>query len=243
LQYNAIKSWYFLLVTNIILLSFCGGLICLDRVFIQAMISRPVVIAPFIGLLLNNPYAGLIIGAFVELIWIDSIPVGIYIPPNDSIVAVLATSTAIMAGQKVGGVFPELIALSILIAIPCGILAQHFDIMIIKSNDILSDQALEDAKKNNVRKIEQKVYIGLIKVFLFNVLYLLVIQAIFIPLVIWAYPLLPATVISTLSFTYYFLPLLGIAVAINTIKLRGAIPVFCVIFLVVAIFLEFFYVR
>ena len=229
--------------TKIILLSFCGGLLSLDRVFIQAMISRPVVIAPLIGLLLNNPYAGLIIGAFIELIWIDRIPVGTYIPPNDSIAAILATSTAIIAGQAVGGVFPELIALSILIAIPCGILAKKMDTLIIKSNDILSDRALEDAKNNDIRKIEQKVYLSLAKVFLFTSLYLLIIQTIFIPLVIWAYPIFPAAFLSTLSFAYYFLPLLGIAVAINTIKLRGAIPIFCVIFLVVAVFLEFFHVR
>lgn len=228
--------------TKIILISFCGGLICLDRVFIQAMISRPIVIAPLIGLLLNNLYAGLIIGAFVELIWIDRIPIGTYIPPNDSIVAVIATSTVALAGQRSGGEFTPLIALSILMAIPCGILAKKVDILIIKSNDILSDQALEDAKKSNIRAIEKKVYSGLIKVFLFDVFYLLVVQMIFITVVIWVYPKLPRTIISTLSFMYYFLPLLGIAVAMNTIKLRGAIPIFCAIFLIVAVFLEFFHV-
>jgi PTS system mannose-specific IIC component len=230
------------LFTKIILISFCGGLICLDRIFIQAMISRPIVIAPLIGLLLNNLYAGLIIGAFVELIWIDRIPVGTYIPPNDSIVAVVATSTAVIAGQRLGGEFTQLTALSILMAIPCGILAKKVDILFIKSNDILSDQALEDAKKSNIRAIEKKVYSGLIKVFLFDVFYLLVVQTIFITMVIWVYPKLPATIISTLSFMYYFLPLLGIAVAVNTIKLRGAIPVFCAIFLIMAVFLELFHV-
>jgi PTS system mannose-specific IIC component len=230
------------LFTEIILVSFCGGLLCLDRVFIQTMISRPVVIAPLIGLLLHNPYAGLVIGAFVELIWIDRIPIGTYIPPNDSITAVMATSTAVIAGQKLGSISPELIAFSILISIPCGILAKQMDILIIKSNDILSDQALVDAKKNNVRGIEQKNYLGLIKVFLFDVFYLLAILLIFIPFVIWVYPKLNATVISTLSFTYYFLPLLGIAVAINMLKLQKAIPVFCAIFLVAAVLLEFFHV-
>ena len=229
--------------TEIILASYCGGLLCLDRVFIQAMISRPVVIAPIIGLLLHNLYAGLVIGAFIELIWLDRIPIGTYIPPNDSITAVVATSTAVIAGQKLGGISPpELIALSILIAIPCGILAKQMDILIIKSNDILSDQALVDAKKNNIRGIEQKNYLGLIKVFLFDVFYILTILIIFIPSVIWLYPKLNATVISTLSFTYYFLPLLGIAVAINMLKLQKAIPVFCAIFLAVAVLLELFHV-
>jgi PTS system mannose-specific IIC component len=230
------------LFTKIILLSFCGGLLCLDRIFIQAMISRPIIIAPIIGLILNNPYAGLIIGAMIEMFWIDRIPIGIYIPPNDSLVAVLATSVAILAGQKLGSVSPELIAFSILLFIPFGIMAKQMDIMIIKSNDILSDQALEDAKKSNIRGIEQKTYLGLIKVLSFYIIYLLVLQAIFIPAVIWIYPKLASTIIKMLTMIYYFLPLLGIAVALNTIRLRGAIPVFCAIFLIIAVSLEFFHV-
>jgi len=70
------------------------------------MISRPIIIAPIIGLILNNPYAGLIIGAMIEMFWIDRIPIGIYIPPNDSLVAVLATSVAILAVRN-WGVFPR----------------------------------------------------------------------------------------------------------------------------------------
>jgi PTS system mannose-specific IIC component len=229
-------------LTKIILLSFCGGLFCLDRIFIQAMISRPVVIAPFVGLLLNNPYAGLVIGALVELFWIDRIPVGTYIPPNDSIVAVLATSIAILGGQRLGGTTPELIALAIMLTVPFGIIAQKIDIIIVKSNDVLSDRALEDAKTANVGAIERKNYYGLVKVFLFVVFYLLTVQAILVPAVIWVYPRFNAAIVNMLSLTYYFLPLLGIAVALNTIKLRGAVPVFCAVFLIAAVARELFHV-
>jgi mannose/fructose/N-acetylgalactosamine-specific phosphotransferase system component IIC len=77
-----------------------GGFICLDKVFLQAMISRPVVAGPIIGMALSDPFTGLIIGAFIELLWIDRSPMGLYIPPNDSIVAVLATAGAILAGKE-----------------------------------------------------------------------------------------------------------------------------------------------
>ena len=226
---------------KIILLSFCGGLFCLDRIFIQAMISRPVVIAPFIGFILNNPYAGLIIGALVELFWIDHIPVGTYIPPNDSITAVLAIAIAVLAGQNLGGTTPQIIALAILLAVPFGMIAGRIDILIVKSNDVLSDLAMEDAKTGNIKGIEQKNYKGLIKVFLYTVSYLLVVQALLVPAVIWLYPKLSSPIVNTLSLLYYFLPVLGIAIAINTIKLRGAVPVFCAIFLIMAVGWEFFY--
>ena len=206
------------------------------------MISRPIVIAPIIGLILHNPYAGLIIGAMIEMFWIDRVPIGIYIPPNDSLVSVLATSVAILAGQKLGSVSSELIVFSILLFIPFGILAKQIDILIIKSNDILSDQALEDAIKSDISAIEHKTYLGLIKVLSFYIIYLLVLQAIFVPAVIWVYPLLTPAILKMLKMIYFFLPLLGVAVALNTIKLRGAIPVFCAIFLIIALALEYLHV-
>jgi PTS system mannose-specific IIC component len=228
-------------LTKIILISFCGGAFCLDRIFIQTMISRPVVIAPAVGWLLNNPYAGLIIGALVELFWIDRIPVGTYIPPNDSIVAVLATSIAILSAPSPGGTSPELIALSIMLAVPLGIVAQKIDNIIVQSNDALSDRALEDAKIADVRAIERKSYYGLIKVFLFVTAYLLIMQVVLVPAVIWVYPRFNLPILKMLSIIYYFFPLLGIAVALNTIKVRGAVPVFCAVFLIAAFVRELFH--
>ena len=227
---------------KIILISFVGGLLCLDRVFIQAMISRPIIIAPVIGSILGDPYAGLIIGAILELFWIDRVPIGIYIPPNDSIAAAMAASTAILTSQALGIVTKELLALSILLAIPFGILAKKMDVKIIESNNVLSDQALDDAKALDIRAIERKTYLGLAKVSIFYIVLLFILQLIFIPVMIWIYPKLPVPVNAMLSLTYYFLPLVGIAVALNTIKLRRAIPVFCAIFLVVAMAMEFFHV-
>jgi mannose/fructose/N-acetylgalactosamine-specific phosphotransferase system component IIC len=230
------------MVFKVILISFVGSLLCLDRVFLQTMVCRPVIIAPVIGIILGNPYAGLIIGAILELFWMERIPIGIYIPPNDSIAAALAASTAILAGQALGSVAKELMALSILLAIPFGIIAKRMDVKIVESNNLLSDQALEDAKKLDIRAIERKTFLGMAKLFAFYFIVLIMLQFILIYLVILIYPQVPSEIKAMLLMTYYFLPLLGIAVAINTIKLRGAIPVFCGIFLVIAAALEFFHV-
>ena len=230
------------MVFKVVLISFVGSLLCLDRVFMQTMICRPVIIAPVIGIILGNPYAGLIIGAILELFWMERIPIGIYIPPNDSIAAVLAASTAILAGQALGSVTKELTALSILLAIPFGIIAKRMDVKIVESNNLLSDQALEAAKRLDIWAIERATYLGMAKLFAFYIIVLVTLQFILIYLTILIYPRLSSEIKAMLSMTYYFLPLLGIAVAINTIKLRGAIPVFCGIFLVVAVALEFFHV-
>ena len=228
--------------TEIVLIAICGSLLCLDRVFVQTMISRPVIIAPVMGLLLNNLYAGLIIGAIIELIWVDRLPLGTYIPPNDSIAAVVAVAITALAGAHLGTTPPQLIALSVLLALPCGMVAKQACILVIKSNDALSDQALEDAKQNNIKSIERKSYLGLLKIFSLYALCLFTFLVILVPVVVWIYPRFNGTLLNSLSLTYYFLPLLGIAVAINMLKLRNSIPIVCAIFLIVATILEYFHV-
>ena len=231
------------MVEPILFVSVFGGLLCLDRVFIQAMISRPVVIAPLMGWLLGDLYAGLVIGAIIELIWIDRLPIGTYIPPNDSLTAVLATSTAVLSGSHGKNLPPELISLSVLTAIPFGLLAKRMDTGIIRANNVLSDQAIHDAEQNDIRSVEHKSYRGLFRAFLSYTLFLGVAQWIVIPAVHWGFPRLNAFILQALLWMYYFMPLLGIAVAVNMLKLRRALPVFCAVFLAVAVLLEIFHVR
>ncbi|HRS84037.1 MAG TPA: PTS sugar transporter subunit IIC [Smithellaceae bacterium] len=230
------------MLTQIVILSLVGGLLCLDRIFLQAMLSRPIVIAPVTGFFLGDSYTGLIIGAIFELFWMDRAPIGIYIPPNDSIASAFAAALAILAGQSLGAVTKELTALSVLLAVPFGILAKKIDVRMMSANDLLSDRALEAARTLNLRAIENMTYLALGRAFVFYAGLLLILQLIFIPAVIWLYPKLPVQIGDALSLTYYFLPVLGTAVALGTIKLRGAVPVFCAIFLAAALTMDYFHV-
>ncbi len=217
-----------------------GGIICLDRVLLQVMLSRPVVAGPIIGFVLGDPYTGLISGALVELLWIDRLPVGVYVPPNDSIVAVLIAAGSILTGKELGHLPRELIALSILLFIPFGILGQKMDVSIMRSNDKLSRKAVEDAKTGNIKGISRKHVFGLFKTFFFTVLFIFVFLIFGVMILKYIFPLIPQKGLTALTYTYLFLPLLGVAVALNTINLRGTIPVFCGAFLIVTFVLEFF---
>ena len=217
-----------------------GGIICLDRVLLQVMLSRPVVAGPIIGFVLGDPYTGLISGALVELLWIDRLPVGVYVPPNDSIVAVLIAAGSILTGKELGHLPRELIALSILLFIPFGILGQKMDVSIMKSNDKLARKAVEDAKTGDIKGISRKHVFGLFKTFFCTALFIFVFLIFGVMILKYIFPLIPQKGLTALTYTYLFLPLLGVAVALNTINLRGAIPVFCGAFLIVTFVLEFF---
>ncbi|MDD5724173.1 MAG: PTS sugar transporter subunit IIC [Syntrophales bacterium] len=217
-----------------------GGVICLDRVFLQAMISRPIVAGPMIGVVLSEPLTGLMVGAFIELLWIDRLPMGTYIPPNDSVAAVLATAGAILAGRELGSPPRELIALAILIFLPAGLLARQVDVWIIKTNDRLSQRATECARLGDIKGLAREHRYGLVKTFTGAFLIIFVCLVPGVMILKWAFPLLPERALKALAYTYSFIPILGIAVALNTIKLRGAVPIFAGIFLLATLVMGIF---
>jgi PTS system mannose-specific IIC component len=217
-----------------------GGAICLDRVFLQSMISRPIVAGPVIGMVLSEPFTGLIIGAFIELLWIDRLPMGVYIPPNDSIAAVLATAGAILSGRELGSSPRELTTLAILLFLPCGILAQQVDVWITKTNNRLSAKATEYARMGDIKGLAREHRYGLVKAFAGAFLIILVCLMPGVAILTWVFPLLPERVLKGLLYAYSFLPILGIAVALNTIKLRGAVPLFAGAVLLFTLVMEIF---
>jgi len=217
-----------------------GGVICLDRVFLQAMISRPIVAGPIIGVVLSEPFTGLIIGAFIELLWIDRLPMGLYVPPNDSVASILATAGAILAGRELGSFPRELVALAILLFLPSGLLARQVDVWIIKTNDKLFQRAAEYARLGDIKGLAREHRYGIVKTFAGAFLVILVCLVPGVMILKWAFPLLPERALKALAYTYSFIPILGIAVALNAIKLRGAVPLFAGIFLLATLVMGIF---
>jgi mannose PTS system EIIC component len=228
------------MILKLVVVSVAGGILCLDRVVLQAMISRPIVAAPLIGLILGDPYTGLIAGAFIELFWIDRLPIGACIPPNDTVAAILITASSIESAQLLGGISPGLIALSILIIVPFGFLAQRMELWIVKGNERLVERALSDAARGAVRSIARGHLSAILKTYLMSVVFILVAMPIGIAALTWIYPRLAPQIVRGLTLLYGLFPLLGAAVALNTINIRGAVPIFCAVFLIVTAMIGFF---
>lgn len=211
-----------------------GGLLCLDRIVLQVMLSRPVVTGPVVGFLLGDPMTGLVAGAMIELLWIDRFHMGRYIPPNDTVVSVLVTAGAILTAQGVpGGPSRELVAAAVLLFAPVAFLAQWGDKLVASSNDTLAERALEDARRGDARAMARKHYFGMAKTFVLSSLVIFLCLVAGTALLRVLFPVLPAQVLSALAVVYYGIPVLGMAVALSTIKTRGAGPVFSGVFLVV----------
>ena len=59
---------------------------------------RPIVLCPLVGLVLGDLQSGLAIGASLELLFMGSISIGAYVPPDETIGGVLACAFAIQLG-------------------------------------------------------------------------------------------------------------------------------------------------
>ena len=92
-----------------------AGLAAVERKgFLQAMLARPVALAPITGLALGDLTGGLLLGPPLELLWLGAVNMGASLPPNEALGTVAIASGAVLAGQVLGtGVTPAIAALAI----------------------------------------------------------------------------------------------------------------------------------
>jgi PTS system mannose-specific IIC component len=95
-----------------------AGLAAVERKgFLQAMLSRPVALAPIVGLALGDLRGGLLLGPPLELLWLGAVNMGASLPPNEALGAVAIAAAAVLSGQALGtGVTPAVAALALLLA-------------------------------------------------------------------------------------------------------------------------------
>ncbi|HET8723426.1 MAG TPA: PTS sugar transporter subunit IIC [Anaeromyxobacteraceae bacterium] len=120
-----------------------AGLAAVERKgFLQAMLSRPVVLAPVLGLALGDLHGGLLLGPVLELLWLGAVNMGASLPPNEALGAAAISGGALLAGKALGtGVTPAVAALSLALAGPLAALGRSTDRAIEEWNDRLAARA------------------------------------------------------------------------------------------------------
>jgi mannose/fructose/N-acetylgalactosamine-specific phosphotransferase system component IIC len=218
--------------------AFLGAVLCLDRIFVQAMIARPIVVAPAVAWLLNDPSTGLMAGALLELFWLDRTAIGAYVPPNESLAAILVAGSASIVSHQIGGQSREIFVLCFLFFLPFGVWGGKMDAVICRWNNGLSDAALQDAARGDVTAVSRRHLTAALRTFLFNGVFLFVGMACGCYLLQWIVSLMSPWMAQALGFAYVLLPLLAIAAALNALSNPRAIHIFCVAYLVALLIVE-----
>jgi len=224
---------------KILLIATTGGTMCLDRIVLQAMISRPVVAGTVTGWMLGDPVVGLLVGALMELFWIDHLPIGTYIPPNETIVTILAVSAVVLSSDGTSAGIPrEAVALSLLLFLPAAYLAQKGEESLVVLNEGLAKKAVAAGEEGDLGAVSRLHWKAVGRYWLFSTGLLAGLLAVGIPLVSWLLANLSDPVRAALRLTYLAFPILGMAAALKAFSQRRALPVFCALYLAAVVLLE-----
>jgi len=218
--------------------SILGGFLCLDRTCLQIMVSRPVVVAPLLGWVLGDVLTGLTIGAFLELLWVDKQQIGIYVPPNDSLLAIVIVTALLLAFPQLTERRQELTAFAFLALLPMSYLTKRMDTALIQANEALSDNALRAASSGDIETIGREHRRAIYRTLTSYVIFLFLASGVGILTLRAIFPVLPENILQALRLMHGIIPLVLIAVCLNSINFRRLVPLFCAVVLTTMIIIE-----
>lgn len=106
---------------------------------------RPIVLCPLVGIVLGDLQSGLAIGASLELLFMGSISIGAYVPPNETVGGVLACAFAISLGESTEA--------AIALAMPIAVLTLSLKNIMRVIDPFFVDMADKFAAQGNVKGI------------------------------------------------------------------------------------------
>jgi PTS system mannose-specific IIC component len=130
-------------MVDYLLLGAVAGLAAVERKgFLQAMLSRPVALAPAVGLALGDLQGGLLLGPPLELLWLGAVNLGAALPANEALGAAAIAGAAVLAGQALGtGVTPAVALLAVVACAPVALLGRRVDALVERWNERLAARA------------------------------------------------------------------------------------------------------
>ena len=218
------------------LASAAGGLLSLDRTAaLQIMVSRPLVASPVIGYILGDAMSGLLIGGVLELLFIGGLPIGGYIPPHETMLAVVITAVSLIGQKTLGGmdiaVFPNwylggfgsadiifILGFAILIVIPMDIICRKVDAVARVFNVRLFNTVLAGLDKGLIKAVGTNNLKGLGIFFILNLLTIFVLTFIGVLLVYILLPFLPRIVVMSLPLAVGAVSVTGLSSACNVLR-------------------------
>jgi PTS system mannose-specific IIC component len=126
-----------------LVLGLVAGLAAVERKgFLQAMLSRPIALAPLAGWALGDAAGGLLVAPALELFWLGAVNLGAALPVHEAVGTAAIAGGAVLAGRAAGtGVTPELAILCVLVAAPLALLGRRADRVVEAWNERLALRA------------------------------------------------------------------------------------------------------
>ncbi len=208
-----------------------GSLLNLDRTaWGQFMISRPIITAPLIGLVCGNAVIGLFIGALIELLWINELPVGAAIPSDDTLCAVIVSGVVVTLAATLNlNKATDIGALTFLVLatmVPLASQARKIDTLVRSYNEtILVDMETRLLLGSPGQAVSLHLK-GLLHFLVCNFVTILVASMFMLLAVSFFYSLIPASIRSVMDGLLIIFPLVGIAAVLSGIHKKNILFLF-----------------
>jgi mannose/fructose/N-acetylgalactosamine-specific phosphotransferase system component IIC len=151
-------------MVDYLLIGVVAGLAAVERKgFLQAMLSRPVALAPAVALVLGDLRGGLLLGPPLELLWLGTVNLGAALPANEALGAAAIAGGAVLAGKALGtGVTPAVALLAVLVGAPLAVLGRRVDALVERSNERLAARAEALLERGDARGAMRENLYGLL---------------------------------------------------------------------------------
>ncbi len=236
---------YFLTDINIytvLLAAFVGALLEIDNYFVgMSLISQPIFAGALIGYLFNGDiYTSVLVGAIAQLLWINAPPVGAYVPPSASAIAMSAAVLASSMGQHIQADSRESVLMfALFCAAGVGYFVGLMDVWNRKFNTKvmhLFEDKIKAGRESFISAIQITAILGkLIRDFICYA----VVFSIGVYLANAIYITLPEQIIDALSIAFWAMPAVGIAVVFDMFRTKTGEGLFAAVFAVTYVVFSF----
>jgi PTS system mannose-specific IIC component len=134
------------MAASLLALGVVAGLAAIERKgFLQAMLSRPIALAPIAGLALGDAYGGLYVAAPLELLWLGAVNLGASLPVHEALGTAAIAGGTVLALRALPGpdaaFAPAAAALAVLVCAPLALVGRRADRLVERVNERLYRRA------------------------------------------------------------------------------------------------------
>jgi mannose/fructose/N-acetylgalactosamine-specific phosphotransferase system component IIC len=147
-----------------LVLALVAGLAAVERKgFLQAMLSRPIALAPLAGWALGDLEGGLLVAAPLELLWLGAVNLGAALPVNEALGTTAIVGGSVLAGRALGGAAsPEIAILAVLLCAPVALLGRRAERLVELWNERLAVRAEAELAVHHPRATVRANWYGLL---------------------------------------------------------------------------------
>lgn len=147
-----------------LVLALVAGLAAVERKgFLQAMLSRPIALAPIAGWVLGDVNGGLLVAAPLELLWLGAVNLGAALPVHEALGTAAIAGGAVLAGRAQGaGASPEIAILAVLLCAPLALVGRKAERLVELWNERLALRAEAELQEHHPRAAVRANWYGLL---------------------------------------------------------------------------------